>query len=81
LPDMDGQELLRRLRARQLSSCIIALSANAMPDAVQRARDAGFDDYWTKPIDMARFLAGLDRLAGAPQPQGTPSPFLSSEKE
>jgi CheY-like chemotaxis protein len=81
LPDMDGHELLRRLRARQLPSCIIALSANAMPDAVQRARDAGFDDYWTKPIDIAQFLAGLDQLAGAPQAQGTRRPFHSSKKE
>ena len=65
LPDMDGYELLRRLRAQQLSSTLIALSANAMPDAVAQARAAGFDDYWTKPIDVARLLAGLDRLAAA----------------
>ena len=32
---------------------LVALSANAMPDAVARARAAGFDDYWTKPIDFA----------------------------
>jgi CheY-like chemotaxis protein len=65
LPDMDGHELLRHLRAQRQSVCVIALSANAMPDAVQRACDAGFDDYWTKPIDVAGFLAGLDRLAAA----------------
>jgi PAS domain S-box-containing protein len=65
LPDMDGHELLRRLRAQPLPSTLIALSANAMPDAVAQARAAGFDDYWTKPIDVARLLAGLDRLAAA----------------
>jgi PAS domain S-box-containing protein len=65
LPDMDGHELLRRLRAQRLQSTLIALSANAMPDAVAQARAAGFDDYWTKPIDVARLLAGLDRLAAA----------------
>jgi CheY-like chemotaxis protein len=43
----------------------VGLSANAMPDAVQRARQAGFDDYWTKPIDVGQFLASLDRLAAA----------------
>ncbi len=36
-----------------------------MPDAATRARSAGFDDYWTKPIDVPRILADLDRLAGA----------------
>lgn len=68
LPDMDGHELLRRLRVQRLPSTLIALSANAMPDAVAQARAAGFDDYWTKPIDVARLLAGLDRLAAAKTP-------------
>jgi PAS domain S-box-containing protein len=81
LPDMDGHEVLRRLRARQLQACMIALSANAMPDAVQQARAAGFDDYWTKPFDIAQFLAGLDRLAAAPRPCATRSPPLSTEKD
>ena len=40
----------------------IALSANAMPDDVQAARSAGFDDYWTKPIDVRRFLQSIDAL-------------------
>ena len=81
LPDMDGHELLRRLRAQRLPSSIIALSANAMPDAVRRARDIGFDDYWTKPIDIARFLAGLDKLAAAPPQACHSSPPQSSEKD
>jgi CheY-like chemotaxis protein len=34
-----------------------------MPDAVARARAAGFDDYWTKPVDFKQFLDSLDRLA------------------
>jgi DNA-binding response OmpR family regulator len=34
-----------------------------MPDDVRAALDAGFDAYWTKPIDFNRFLAGLDELA------------------
>ena len=36
-----------------------------MPDDVSRAKAAGFDDYWTKPIDFNKFLSGLDRLAEA----------------
>ena len=62
LPDMDGHEVLRRLRAQGSVARLVALSANAMPEAVARARASGFDDYWTKPIDIAGFLAGLDRL-------------------
>jgi CheY-like chemotaxis protein len=33
-----------------------------MPDDVQAARSAGFDDYWTKPIDVRRFLQAIDAL-------------------
>ena len=65
LPDMDGFELLRRLRAQPLPATVIALSANATAEAAAQARAAGFDDYWTKPIDVARLLAGFDRLAEA----------------
>ena len=67
LPDMNGLELLAALRAqpggRQLRC--IALSADAMSEQIQAARAAGFDDYWTKPIDVARVLGALDRLLGA----------------
>jgi PAS domain S-box-containing protein len=65
LPDFDGFEVLRRLRGEpQLAaSAFIALSANAMPEEVGRAKAAGFNDYWTKPIDVAHFLGGLDALA------------------
>ncbi len=64
LPDIDGTEVLRRLRADPLTASIpcIALSANAMPEDMQSARAAGFDDYWTKPIDLSAFLGVIDRL-------------------
>jgi len=65
LPDMNGLDVLKRLRAedRLGHSRIVALSANAMPSDVRAALDAGFDDYWTKPIDIPRFLAGIDAFA------------------
>jgi len=65
LPDFDGFEVLRRLRRepKLRDSAFIALSANAMPEEVRRAKEAGFDDYWTKPIDFSQFLSGLDALA------------------
>ncbi len=62
LPDMDGIELLRRLRAAVNGSvpCVV-LSADAMPSDRARALQAGFLDYWTKPIVAAEFLQALDR--------------------
>ena len=66
LPDGDGHQLLQALRADASTAAIpcVALSANAMPEDVRRATEAGFADYWTKPIDFKIFLAGLDRFYG-----------------
>jgi CheY-like chemotaxis protein len=68
LPDIDGLEVLRRIRADPTTASItcVALSANAMPEDVRTARAAGFDDYWTKPIDLSAFLTALDRLLPSP---------------
>jgi hypothetical protein len=68
LPDIDGMEVLRRLRADASTASIpcIALSANAMPDDIQTALGAGFADYWTKPLDFRVFMNALDSLFGKP---------------
>lgn len=64
LPQMDGYELARRLRAlpagRELR--IVALTGYGQPDDRRRALDAGFDDHLVKPVDvrvLERTLAGL----------------------
>ena len=66
LPDTDGHAVLRQLRADPATAGIrcIALSANAMPEDIRTALAEGFDDYWTKPLDLAAFLRSLDRLFG-----------------
>jgi hypothetical protein len=68
LPDFDGYEVLRRLRAEPRTAAIpcIALSANAMPQDIERALKAGMSDYWTKPLDFKAFMASLDALFGKP---------------
>jgi hypothetical protein len=70
LPDFDGFEVLRRLRAQPetAGTPCIALSANAMPEDIARGREAGFTDYWTKPIDFKIFLASLEKLF-PPEPE------------
>ncbi|MEQ1684163.1 MAG: PAS domain-containing protein [Burkholderiaceae bacterium] len=64
LPDFDGFEVLRQLRARPETAATpcIALSANAMPEDIARGLASGFDDYWTKPIKFKPFLDALERL-------------------
>jgi CheY-like chemotaxis protein len=67
LPDGDGIELLARLRAHAALRAVpaIAVSADAMESDIRAAMAAGFDGYWTKPLNMGRVLAELDaRLEG-----------------
>jgi CheY-like chemotaxis protein/two-component sensor histidine kinase len=64
LPDIDGNEICRRLRADPVlgGRPLVALSANAMPADVARGAHAGFDAYLTKPLDVPGFLRQIDRL-------------------
>ncbi len=63
LPEMDGVALLRVMRAMPSMAGVpmIAVSANAMPSDLQAAREAGFDDYLTKPLELGRLLAAVNR--------------------
>lgn len=73
LPDIDGLELTRRLKADPTTRdiCIVALTAYAMKGDEQRARAAGCDGYITKPIDT-RALPGV--VAGYLQPDAEEEP-------
>lgn len=64
LPGLDGYELLVRLREREETRSIpaLALSANAMPDDVERGLAAGFRHYLTKPVDVRRFREALEEV-------------------
>ena len=64
LPDMDGYEVTRLVRAQPATASIpiIALTAHAMETDRVRALDAGCQDYDTKPVDLARLLAKIDAL-------------------
>ena len=76
LPDFDGFEVLRRLRAEPSTRAIpcIALSANAMPEDIERGLAAGFADYWTKPIDFPAFLGALKKRFPASRPATASAP-------
>jgi len=64
LPGMDGYEVLKRLRADpELAPIpVVALTASAMPGDIERGKRAGFNDYLTKPINVADLLALADGL-------------------
>ena len=59
LPVIDGYEATRRIRETFQSIPIIGLSAHAMAGHEQKAREAGCDDYLTKPLDEDLLLKKL----------------------
>lgn len=66
LPDIDGYEVARRLRASSKIALarkpIIALTANAMKGDGQKALEAGCDVYMTKPINIQELLDKVELL-------------------
>jgi CheY-like chemotaxis protein len=64
LPVLDGWEATRRLKAdADLRGIpVIALTAHAMASDEQKAREAGCDDFDTKPIELPRLLDKMRRL-------------------
>ena len=64
MPRLDGYGMLRELRADpQFSGLrVVAVTAFAMGRDRERARDAGFDGYITKPVDVAMLRAAIGRF-------------------
>ena len=64
LPVIDGWEVTRRLKADEATRRIpvIALTAHAMASDERKAREAGCDDFDTKPIELPRLLDKIHAL-------------------
>jgi signal transduction histidine kinase/CheY-like chemotaxis protein len=73
LPDMSGEEALRRLKADPATAAIpvVVLSADVTPGRIERILDAGAVGYLSKPVDVPRLIAYLDEACQTP---GTASP-------
>ena len=62
LPDMDGYEVLRRLRSARVRTPILILSGLSEPDKKVRGLGFGADDYLTKPFDKAELVARIQAI-------------------
>jgi two-component system cell cycle response regulator CtrA len=79
LPDMEGYEVVRRLRASRVETPVLILSGLTRPQAKVRGFGMGADDYITKPFDqqelIARIQAIVRRAKGFSQPTLTVGPL------
>ncbi|CAN7626194.1 response regulator transcription factor [Ensifer adhaerens] len=68
LPEMDGLDVLRAMRARQNRAAVLILTARGAPEERIKGLDLGADDYMIKPFDVgeleARVRVLLRRQAG-----------------
>ena len=62
LPDMDGYEVLRRLRQARVRTPILILSGLAELDAKIKGLGFGADDYVTKPFDRRELVARIQAI-------------------
>ena len=71
LPDLDGVEVIRRIRSWTNTPILVISARSDDPDKIE-ALDAGADDYLTKPFSVAELLARLRvtqrRIANAAPP-------------
>ncbi|MFT5439168.1 MAG: two-component system cell cycle response regulator CtrA [Alphaproteobacteria bacterium] len=62
LPDMDGYEVLKRLRAAKVRTPILILSGLSEPDQKIKGLGYGADDYLTKPFDKGELIARIQAV-------------------
>ncbi len=63
MPNMDGYALVRRMRAAEHPPAgVVALTAFAREEDRRSAFEAGFDLYFTKPVDPAELVTSIARL-------------------
>lgn len=63
VPDVSGEEVLRRVRAQDPAMPVMFATANEREDEIAHILDLGADDYLVKPLRRREFLARLNALA------------------
>ena len=62
MPNMDGAEVVRNIRKLNrtdaLTIPVIAMTANAFKEDIQKCMDAGMNEHLAKPVDIKKMLEG-----------------------
>jgi two-component system, sensor histidine kinase and response regulator len=69
MPELDGYETTRRLRAQGVKLPIIALTANAYREDRERCLESGMDDFLSKPFSLAQLAQVLERWGVPGRPE------------
>ena len=80
MPELDGYEATRRIRARTdkvREIPVIALTANVMPGAREACLGAGMNEHMTKPVRVEELITKLREHL----PSKAPSPMPESQAE
>ena len=72
LPKVDGLTLLRRLRAKEIRTPVLIVTARDAKADIIKGLDMGCDDYLTKPFEMAELLARCRALVRRSHGQAAP---------
>ena len=72
MPQVDGWEATRQIKAAMPALPIIAMTAHALTGDRERAIAAGCADYHTKPIDFPTLLTQMESLLAPPVPASRP---------
>ncbi|MEW6638071.1 MAG: response regulator transcription factor [Actinomycetota bacterium] len=78
LPDLDGIEVIRRLRAAEMRVPILMLTARTQVEDRVEGLDAGADDYLPKPFAFPELLARVRALARRPREQRSAGGVLAA---
>jgi CheY-like chemotaxis protein len=62
MPDMDGYEVARNIRAQSEKPVLIAMTGYGQPEDRRKSKEAGFDYHLTKPVDPARLQDLLAKI-------------------
>ena len=74
LPDLDGLEVLKEIRARSPRSPVIFATARGRDDDIAHALQAGADDYIAKPVRQGELLGRIQAVARRAQGEAAAAP-------